>query len=179
MGNKIKIINNENGSAVVLALIILALVTIIGISSSNTSTTELKIVRNERVHQLNFYQAEASAYEAAQRIEQEINTDQLIPDISGYDWMNDDVIDDTVNLSTLSASGDWTVFGFANSGSGGYSDPSLIDPNTASYFSTAKGVKSGSSLDIGSSRLYSFAAYGLSERNNGKVLIEIGYLRRF
>ncbi len=177
--NTRNIINNEEGSAIILAVVLLLVVTVIGISAINTTTTEIKIYQNEKIYQKNFYQAEASAYEAAQRIEQEINTDQLIPDISGYDWMNDDVIDDTVNLSTLSASGDWTVFGFANSGSGGYSDPSLIDPNTASYFSIAKGVKSGNSLDIGSSRLYSFAAYGLSEINNGKVLIEIGYLRRF
>jgi Tfp pilus assembly protein PilX len=59
MRNKMIIINNENGSAIVLALIMLAILTIIGISSSTTSTIELQIVRNERIFQRDFYIADS------------------------------------------------------------------------------------------------------------------------
>ena len=160
----IKPINNENGSAIVLALIILAVLTIIGISASTTSTIELKIVRNERIDQQNFYTAEASVYEGAQRIEQEANPEvQLIVGTTGYDWLNDNTID-------FSITANWDV--------NDNSDPSLIDPG-ASFAANAKGVRSGSSLDMGSTRLYEYSVFGLSQWNGGQSIIEIGYLRRF
>jgi len=69
MGNKIKIINNEKGSAIVMALIFLSILTIIGISSSVTSTIELQIVRNERIYQRDFYIADSAWKYAAYWLE--------------------------------------------------------------------------------------------------------------
>lgn len=64
LGNGMKknrnIINNEHGSAIIFAILILAVLTILGVSSINTSTTELKIVRNERIYQCNFYIADSA-----------------------------------------------------------------------------------------------------------------------
>lgn len=53
-------LGNESGSTLIIALIILLVVTIVGISSINTSTTELAIARNERLHTIVFYAAEAA-----------------------------------------------------------------------------------------------------------------------
>lgn len=165
-------LDNENGSAIVLALVILAVLTIIGISASTTSTVELKIVRNEKIHHQNFYYAEAGVYEGAQRIEQESNPEvQLIAATTGYDWLNDNAVD-------YSTSANWLDSGQASGNVNDNSDPSLIDPN-ASFAANAIGVRPGSSLDMGSTRLYEYSVFGLSQWNGGQSLIEIGYLRRF
>jgi hypothetical protein len=52
-------IDNEQGSAIVVALLALAIVTLFGISSIDTSSIELKIVRNERMYQRCFYAADS------------------------------------------------------------------------------------------------------------------------
>lgn len=52
-------INNQNGSVMVIALLILVLLTIIGISSVRTSTTELRIATNHQIMHMNFYAAES------------------------------------------------------------------------------------------------------------------------
>ena len=55
-------INNERGSVVIItAVLILALLTIIGISSMKTSITELQISTNHMISQMNFYAAESGA----------------------------------------------------------------------------------------------------------------------
>lgn len=52
--------NNEGGSVMFLVVILLAVVTILGIFSINTSTTELGIARNEKLFNIAFYAAEAA-----------------------------------------------------------------------------------------------------------------------
>jgi len=53
------IINNQQGSIITMALILLALLTIIGIASINTSTTERKLTTNALLHNMAFYAADA------------------------------------------------------------------------------------------------------------------------
>lgn len=53
-------LRNEDGSAIVLALMILVLLTIIGISASNTTNTEVQIASNDKFHKITFYAAEAA-----------------------------------------------------------------------------------------------------------------------
>jgi hypothetical protein len=53
-------INNENGFVIVIALLMLAIVTVIGIAATRTSETELQISGNEKFHKLSFYAAEAA-----------------------------------------------------------------------------------------------------------------------
>ena len=48
-------LNNHNGSVIVVAIIILALLTILGVSSTNTSTLEVRIATNSQDYQLDFY----------------------------------------------------------------------------------------------------------------------------
>ncbi|MCK5099929.1 MAG: pilus assembly PilX N-terminal domain-containing protein, partial [Desulfobacteraceae bacterium] len=56
---KFNLFHNENGSAIIFALLILVTVTIIGITSMNLSLTESSIVRNEKIHKQNFNIAES------------------------------------------------------------------------------------------------------------------------
>ena len=168
-------LNNEQGSALVLALILLAVLSIIGFSSVDMTTTELKIVRNERIYQNNFYNAESALQEA-------LSTLELTP-ISQLEsrspvWLTrSDAIPNTMDLN----------------------DPDELrtatDPNpdsdpvvaaTASVASSAKyaildnGVASGSSLDMSAtSHLYSYVVKGVGVSSDGTVLIEAGYRMRY
>ena len=54
-----RILNNQNGSVMVLALILLVLLTIMGLSTINTSTIEVKIADNEQRHKMVLYAADA------------------------------------------------------------------------------------------------------------------------
>ncbi len=53
------LMQNEDGSVIVLALVLLVLLTILGISATRTSTIEVQIASNERHAVQNLYQAEA------------------------------------------------------------------------------------------------------------------------
>jgi len=57
---------NEQGFVLVLALFMLTICTMIGMAAMSTSTTELDIAGNERVHKETFYQAEASSAAVAE-----------------------------------------------------------------------------------------------------------------
>ncbi len=102
-------LKNEEGSAIVLALLALAILTILGVSSTDTSITELNIVRNEQIYQINFYQAESCANEAALYIEMESDpTKELTPAYTDSKWISD--IND-VNMPDLTKSGNWVDSG--------------------------------------------------------------------
>jgi hypothetical protein len=48
-------INNPQGSVIVIAMVVLVLLTIIGITATNTSTTEMQITTNALLHNIAFY----------------------------------------------------------------------------------------------------------------------------
>jgi len=56
----IKILSNRDGSVINVALLILMLLTLLGITFANLSSTDLKITANERTQSLSFYAAEAA-----------------------------------------------------------------------------------------------------------------------
>lgn len=53
------ILKNEQGSVLVLAMVVLVVLTIIGIAATRTSTTELRIAGNEKFYKEAFYSADA------------------------------------------------------------------------------------------------------------------------
>lgn len=54
-----RILSNQDGSMIVLALIILVLLTLMGLAASNTSTIEVRIAGNETRHKMVLYAADA------------------------------------------------------------------------------------------------------------------------
>ena len=161
--NTIAVINNEEGSTIVLAMLMLAVLTILGISSINTSTMELQIVHNEKIYQRNFYQAEAAVLEAAQRLSSESNIDEIRPSRTTKftSWLRSS----DINLDTLS------IF-TAN-------DAASLLSNNATFAANATGIVSGGSLGMTKdSNIYGFKIYGYSIDNDGNVLITIGFKTR-
>ena len=59
------IFKNEQGSTIIVAMLILVILTIIGISAINTSKFEAQIVGNEHRYQIDFYVADSGWKEAA------------------------------------------------------------------------------------------------------------------
>ena len=64
MQPKPSIVNDDRGSIIVAALMILVLLTIIGISASNISVTEVQIATNSLLHERAFYTAESGLQHA-------------------------------------------------------------------------------------------------------------------
>jgi hypothetical protein len=159
-------LNNQQGSALIIALIVMAVLTLVGLSAINTATVENKIVGNERIYQENFYLAESCVNEAAQKIESEINSDNLIPDLSNWDWMHDNV-----NSVDFTAAENWKI------GITGENAEKATVSDDALYSTVLRGVDG--SLDMSAPRKYRYAVFGQGKSNNGSVIIEIGYLRRF
>ena len=71
MRTALSTLNNQNGSVIVVAMIILALLTILGISSTNTSTLEVRIATNSQDYQLDFYVADSGWKDGAMWIEEQ------------------------------------------------------------------------------------------------------------
>jgi hypothetical protein len=58
------VLANQDGATMVVAILILALLTIIGLASSNLSTTEVKVATNSLIYERAFYTAEAGLMHA-------------------------------------------------------------------------------------------------------------------
>ena len=170
MFQKALFIKNEEGSAIVVAVMILMVVTIIGVSSTNTTTVELQIVRNDGIYKQNLYLAEAAAQEGIQRIWNLSRTDPFQLERQAPVWLNNiDEID-------LTNPGTWDSDG---AGGDDTAEVSSTDPD-AVLAVTDTGIAEGGSLDISSeTNAHQFAVFGIGSRNNGRVFIEIGYRERF
>ena len=55
-----QVLNNQNGSILLIGLLVISLVTIIGVAALTTSNLELQIAANDKVHQIAFYHAEGA-----------------------------------------------------------------------------------------------------------------------
>lgn len=54
------IYDNQNGTAIVVVLMVLALITLAGVMATRTSTTELQIATSDQIYKISFYAAEAA-----------------------------------------------------------------------------------------------------------------------
>jgi hypothetical protein len=61
------ILNNENGMALVIVILMLAIMTILGIGATQTSTTEVQLASNERKISDDFYKAEGGMLDTLER----------------------------------------------------------------------------------------------------------------
>jgi hypothetical protein len=160
-------IGNEKGSAaIVLAVMILVVVSLIGIQSSNTSTMEVQISAAERTAKQNFYKAEGAALRAAQEIE---NADSEILNERLEPWINRS---EDVNLQ------DTSQWDYDKSGS---DDTAEAGPFQNTYFGVMdKGVPQGSSLHMGhNTQVHTFRVFGRCIAENQSAFIEMGYKRRY
>ena len=159
---------NEQGSVIIVIMVILAVLTIAGMSTLDRTTVELQIVRNEATYRRNFYLAESAAIEGAQIMENQPLAQELNPDTTSWGWITDDV---TIDREDTDAAVAASV--------GANEQLSLTVPNSG-FAAAHQGVAQGESLDMTSStKLHEWAVFGhYDSPNEGEALIEIGYRKR-
>ena len=162
------IISDQKGSAMVIALLFLIMMTLVATNLSQNTNVELQIVRNDTEKRLQFYHAESAAKEGAQSLE---NLDPYdLSDISVIDWINLDELDmnsidlNDVDKTWTQSTADW--YGNNNKGIGFtvVERTGVIDLSAPSN-NHEYGI---------------FGAYNVAQgMKKGHVMIEIGYKRRF
>ncbi|RJQ64144.1 MAG: hypothetical protein C4530_02570 [Desulfobacteraceae bacterium] len=167
-------IDNENGSVLVIALVMLAFISLLGISVTTTSTTEVQIAGNDRIYKQNVYKAEAAAMEGAQRIENETSK-QVLMRATPTAWLSD-----SDSMTTPTTADSWDHDGEGGNDNSQAADAS-IDSEGNTYFSVVdRGIAPGGSLSMGGgTQLHEYAVYGFYNGTQGQVLVEIGYRKRF
>jgi hypothetical protein len=165
------ILNNEEGSVIIAAVMVLVLLTIVGIASTNTSNTEIKIATHELIYQRNFYAAEAATLEALDYMENEPDPTAAAPD---FLWNNPGTFTDPFapelwdqNMTTKPAD-------------------ASISPAYAEYtryLVVHEGIPAGGgSILTNKGAIHEYTIYGRSssDRNRkGASTVEIGYRKAF
>jgi len=154
---------NEDGFILIVALIILVLLSLIGISVTTKSEIETRISGNEMRYKRNLYSAEAVAIECAQTLENSGVLDGTVTWLKETgDLTRDNILDDAY----------WNA----------YSQVSAMDAN-ARYLSTVEGIAEGTSLDMTKSRVHSYKIYGRwqdpAAKQEGRSIVTLGYKKAF
>ena len=161
---KLFILEDENGYlAIIAALGILSLLTILGISASLVANTEVRTARNGVVYKRNFYLAEGAAIEAADRLHSYGNLRA-----NPQPWM--ETVAGNLDIDSLkhywdnsAASGDTVI-----------PKPSDVDLAHTVYLVGEEGIAPGSSLGMGNTTVHSIAIYGRCSWD-GVAIIKLGY----
>ena len=82
-------IHNQGGFILVTALMILLILTIMGIAMNRTTTSELQIAGNDRMHKQSFYEADGATEFAAEALEQNIACIIFAENGGGSKWLTD------------------------------------------------------------------------------------------
>jgi Tfp pilus assembly protein PilX len=89
MMEKSQSIKNENGSVLIIALIMLVLLTVLGITATSTSNIELQIAGNERIYKRAFYVANAGIEHARSSLAANLavyRATQISQGVTTLDW---------------------------------------------------------------------------------------------
>ncbi len=80
-----KPINNQNGSMILIALMLLVILTLMGITSTSTSVIENRIAVNEQLNRMSFYHADSGLNTTAKIISLTLEENDVIA-INEYDF---------------------------------------------------------------------------------------------
>ncbi|GBE12614.1 hypothetical protein BMS3Abin13_00905 [bacterium BMS3Abin13] len=178
-------LKNEQGTAIIAALLILMLLTFMAIAATNTTISEKAMVRSESIFEQNFYKAESAAMEGVQQMTNATLPKNLLAALSkGKLLRSADSKDPQSDLANLDTNDDGV---FNNTDINTFDSTSKIGPNTYRIVIQMP-IASGSSKSLTQtgSRLYTYAAYGLSmadRDSTGRFLsvsiVKIGIKKRF
>lgn len=164
-------LKNEDGFVLILTLIMMVLLTLLGVSSTRTSSIEIQISGNEKVYKENLYMAEAGSIKAGELIA-DGGAEMTDPaDENWPTWLYDEDNPDTEE--DLNDGTAWT-------GEHSQPVPASIDPDQQTRFLVIyKGLHPGVSLDVSKAHMYDYECYGRCSRNKGVVIIRVGYSKVF
>ena len=151
------LIFGEEGSVLIIALLVLAFFTLLGVSTFSISTMEIRIIGNENTQKQNLYCAEAAAMRCAQDMQ---DTDLRATSPTHLNAIN------TVSENDIRSCNFPSQQAFGQL-------PATI------YASISQGIAPGSSLDMTKTRVHDYAVYGWCDNNNNLVMVEVGYRKAF
>jgi len=161
-------LTNENGSAIVLALMLLSLLTVMGIWSTRKSNTEILIAGNEVARKQTFFRTEGGVIEGGFAIEEAVVSDLQN---RGPVWLTE--------KSAAPDMTDPTNWDFDNVGGDDTAVATTIDADVG-FCALDKGITSGDSLLMtGATQVRTYAVYSFHGSRMGQALLEVGYKRRF
>jgi Tfp pilus assembly protein PilX len=159
--------SQEGGVTIVIAIMILALLTIIGVASLNTSNTEVRIACQESIYQQNFYRAEGATVEAVELLENASNLKT-----AGLSWLE-------LTVGSVD-SNDIYDTSFWNSGNGTVIPQASVALADTQFLAVSEGAVTGTSLAMGSAKVHAYTIFGrAAPLNRGETIIQIGYLKAF
>ena len=164
----LKSLNNENGSAIVIALMLLSLLTVMGIWSTRKSNVETLIAGNEVARKQTFYRTEGAVIEGGFAIE-----DAAASALKAWslDWLFEASV-----APDMTQPANWD---FDQVGGDDTAVPSTVDAEVG-YCALDKGITSGDSLLMtGATQVRTYAVYSFHDSRMGQSLQEVGYKRRF
>ena len=195
----------QEGSVLIVALIMLALLSIIGFAITSTTRLDIRIASNEYVAKQNLYAAEASALELVQEIDNGDDDEVKWLGPASPEWLIDGSPGGTGQNNEAPAqpatgAGSWPYgdgFHRVNNEDfppeildislweGNYPNPLIRDSafiNNGEALAFHLGVSSGASLsgEAGAVSIWEYRVYGRSNlyrgtRNDGWAMVEIGY----
>lgn len=176
--NRSRMKTNEDGFVLVLALILLVVLSLLAVAGVRMTSTELKIAGNQRIAKVNFYTAEAAAYEGVQHNLNKYKPEDLLPNHSDFVPANNPelktVVDETDDMPNLDSDSDGEIDQTVPT----TLPAGMVDGNME-LLVVLNSIPTGSSLALGSTRLYDFTSYGYAKSHNGKSLIKVGFKKRF
>jgi len=180
---EIKPLKNEDGTILVISLIVLALASMIGIAATMTASIELQISGNDMHYAENFYRAEAAVMAGASAIEESVTSV-----LKAGNYKAEGETGDEITLATEALLPD--SVDIANDANWATGVGSADAPNALSAegynarFLPVQKPPSGSLDMTASTQIYEFTIYGRSilqtaSKRLGEVIVEVGYRKRF
>lgn len=163
----------QAGSVTVLALLILAILTLIGIGALTTSTSDVRTAQNRETYERNFNRSEGAVRSAMQFLEDA--TDDEVRDFNDVTRDSPHLVylHDTVNGQYMPDLNDTATWDTTNAGQ----VPS--DPNVRFWIGQLEASKG--TLDITASsnrREYVIFGRATDPATGGEVIIQVGFRRR-
>jgi hypothetical protein len=161
---------NQQGSVLLITILVLVAVSVLGVAGIQSGIIELKLAGNERRVRETFYLAESAAMEGLQRLTAVQGID-LNEQFTFWHHRKKDAEEVPIDFRALSQ---WDVDGKQDDNA----RQSLVGPQT--YFAAIEWqVATGGSLVMTGSRLYQNRIYGICLQQQPADLVEIGYYLRY
>ena len=160
---------DENGFILISTLLIMVLLMLLGLAVTSSTITELNISSNDRDYKQNFYRAEGAAMETGQLLQNESDSEELRPNLTTQKWLKG-------QTTIYSNPSTWYMATTPNN-----NRISTLDSSKASVREAAisLGVADGASMSMTEATVHQYHLYGRSEERNSRVVIELGYRKKF
>ena len=162
-----EIVKGEEGSVLIVALIMLVLLTLIGITANKTAEVEMQVSANERQYKRNLYNAEAVAMECAQVMTE---TEELDPDKASDDYLFKKGAFSKADVRLNDGATPWVN-----------GEASQVSPTTGRYLAVQEQVEG--SLDMTKASVYAYTIYGRTydsaRPERGRSIVRVGFRKAF